>query len=185
MMETFLNSFFLVFISEIGDKTQLLALMLTLKFRTPWTILAGIFVATILNHALASWFGGVVAQFVPALYLKWILASLFFGFALWILIPDKEDEVKQKNGMGPFLTTVILFFLAEMGDKTQLATVALGAKYASTTLVTLGTTVGMMASNAMVIFFGDRILVKIPLKWVRIFACISFMLFAVAIVIGY
>jgi putative Ca2+/H+ antiporter (TMEM165/GDT1 family) len=179
------NSFLLVFASEMGDKTQLLALVLTARYRKPWTILAGVFVATILNHALASWAGGFAATFFSPETLKWALALIFFAFAAWILIPDKEEELKSESRFGAFATTVIAFFLAEMGDKTQLATVALGAHYANTALVTIGTTVGMVASNALAVFLGDKLLQRIPMKWVRIFACVLFALFGVAILIGF
>lgn len=184
-MDALFNSFFLVFISEMGDKTQLLALLLMLRFKKPVMILAGIFVATILNHALAAWFGGLVAVYIPAFYLRWLLALTFFGFATWILIPDKEEELKSESRFGPFLTTVFLFFMAEMGDKTQLATIALGAKYASNFIVTMGSTLGMMASNALAIFMGEKLLKRIPMKWIRIFACLSFVAFGIAIVVGY
>lgn len=184
-MDILLNSFFLVFISEMGDKTQLLALILALRYKKPFTIMAAIFVATLLNHAMASWLGGLAAFYIDPVYLKWILATTFFAFALWILIPDKEEDVKEESRFGAFVTTLILFFLAEMGDKTQLATIALGAKYASPWIVTLGTTLGMLASNGLAIFFGEKLLKKIPMKWVRVFACISFAVFGVAILIGF
>lgn len=184
-MDIIINSFLLVFASEIGDKTQLLALVLTVRYRKPWTILSGIFVATILNHALASWGGVWISNQLSEQTLSWILGGIFIVFAGWILIPDKEEDLKEPGKYGPFLTTVVVFFLAEMGDKTQLATVALGAKYSNTLLVTLGTTVGMLASNALAIFFGDQLLKKIPMKAIRIFACILFLIFGIAILIGY
>lgn len=180
-METLFNSFLLVFASEMGDKTQLLALVLAARYRKPWLILAGVFVATILNHALASWAGVLLAAQANPQILKWVLAVIFFVFAAWILVPDKEGELKSESSFGPFLTTVITFFLAEMGDKTQLATIALGARYANTALVTLGTTLGMMGSNALAIFLGDRLLKRIPMKWVRVFASVLFVLFGIAI----
>lgn len=182
-MEAFLNSFFLVFISEMGDKTQLLSLVLTARFKKPWTILAGVFVATVLNHALAAWAGEWAGSFFAPMTLKWILGITFIGFGLWILIPDKEEELKTTGHFGVFMTTVIAFFLAEMGDKTQLATVALGATYANLALVTLGTTAGMMGSNALAIFMGDKLLKKIPMTWVRRFACALFLIFGVAIIV--
>lgn len=183
-MDALLNSFILVFVGEMGDKTQLLALILTARYKKPWTILAGVTVATLLNHALASWAGGYVASYISPMILKWSLAIIFFIFAAWILIPDKEGELKTSS-RGAFVTTVIAFFLAEMGDKTQLATVALGARYASTTLVTLGTTAGMIASNALAVFLGDKILKRIPMKWVRIFACFLFAVFGVVILVTF
>lgn len=174
----------LVFAGEMGDKTQLLALILAARYRKPWTILAGVAVATLLNHALASWVGGVVAMQLNPATLKWSLAIVFFVFAAWILIPDKEEEVKTESRFGVFTTTAIAFFLAEMGDKTQLATVALGARYTSATLVTIGTTVGMVASNALAIFLGRKLLERIPMKWVRVFACVLFVCFGIAIIFG-
>lgn len=180
-MEAFLNSLFLVFASEMGDKTQLLALLLAARFKKPWTIMAGVFFATVLNHGLASWVGGFVGSLVSAEALKWILALLFFAFAAWILIPDKEEDFSRESRYGAFVTTLVAFFIAEMGDKTQLATVALGARYADTWMVTLGTTLGMVASNALAIFLGERLLRKIPMKWIRIFASLLFVAFGVAI----
>ena len=184
-MEALINSFLLVFAGEMGDKTQLLALVLTARYRKPWTILLGVFVATVLNHALASWAGEWVGSLVSPSTLKWILAGTFFVFAIWLLIPDKEGEVSGEGRFGPFLTTVIAFFIAEMGDKTQLATVALGARYANIWLVTLGTTAGMMASNALAIFLGEKLLKKIPMNWVRMFACVLFILFGIAILVSF
>ncbi|MCO5143009.1 MAG: TMEM165/GDT1 family protein [Oligoflexia bacterium] len=184
-MEAFINSFLLVFIGEMGDKTQLLALVLVTKFRRPWTILSGIFVATLLNHALATWAGAWISTLFSPTALKWTLGISFFLFAFWILIPDKEEESEQMR-RGAFLTTVISFFIAEMGDKTQLATVALGAKFSTAVWITLiGTTIGMLASNALAIFLGDHLLSRIPMKWVRIFACFLFMGFGIAILVGF
>lgn len=180
-MDALLNSFLLVFIGEMGDKTQLLALILVARYRKPWVILSAVFVATLLNHALASWAGAWVSAQVDPRAMSWILAGSFFVFAAWILVPDKEGEVKKNGRFGAFLTTLGLFFMAEMGDKTQLATIALGAQYGNAVLVTLGSTLGMMGSNALAIFFGDRLLSKIPMKWVRIFASFLFVLFALGI----
>lgn len=182
-LSALVNSFFLVFAGEMGDKTQLLALLLAARYRQPWVILAGVFVATVLNHALASWAGGFLASYFSPEFLKWSLALLFFGFALWILVPDKEDDFKPTGKFGAFLTTVIAFFFAEMGDKTQLATVALGARFSQIWVVTLGTTMGMMASNALAIFLGEKLLKKVPMKWVRVFACGLFFLFGLGILL--
>lgn len=183
-LEAFLNSFLLVFAGEMGDKTQLLSLLLVSRYRQPWIILGGVFVATILNHALASWAGGWVASLVEPRYLSWGLALTFFAFGLWILVPDKEEEIKASGRFGVFLTTVIAFFIAEMGDKTQLATIALGARFADPWIVTLGSTAGMMGSNALAIFLGEKLLRRIPMKWVRVAACILFMIFGIAILMG-
>lgn len=181
-METFLNSFLLVFIGEMGDKTQLLSLVLVARYRKPWTILFGVFIATILNHALAASAGGWVAEQIPREYLKWGLAFTFFTFAIWILIPDKEGEVKSGDRFGALVTTIVAFFIAEMGDKTQLATVALGARYPSVVLVTVATTLGMLASNAIAVFLGDAFLKRVPMKWVRMVACVLFLIFGALIV---
>lgn len=184
-MIALINSFLLVFVSEMGDKTQLLALVLAARFRKPWTVMAGIFVATILNHALAAYVGLRISDTFSEKTMMLILAASFFVFGLWILIPDKEGEVKETGHFGAFITTVISFFLAEMGDKTQFATIALGAKYTNTVIVALGTTLGMMASNAIAIFFGEKFLIKIPMDWVRRIACAMFMIFSILILIGY
>ncbi|MBL7556028.1 MAG: TMEM165/GDT1 family protein [Bdellovibrionaceae bacterium] len=182
-METLINSFFLVFASEMGDKTQLLALLLTARYRKPWVILLGVFIATVLNHALATWAGGWLATQMGPTTLKWFLAVVFFAFAIWILIPDKEEELKNEGRWGALVTTIVAFFIAEMGDKTQLATIALGARYSSLTLVTLGTTLGMMGSNALAIFLGDKMLKRIPMKYVRMFASALFVVFGVLILV--
>lgn len=181
-MDIFFNSFLLVFVGEMGDKTQLLALVLAARFRKPYTILLGIFIATLLNHALASYAGAWIASALDPTYVKYGLAISFFAFALWILVPDKEEELKAKSGMGPLLTTIIAFFIAEMGDKTQLATVALGARYTEAVwMVTVGTTVGMMASNSLAIFLGQSLLAKIPMKWIRVFASALFFIFGILV----
>lgn len=183
-MEAVINSFLLVFAGEMGDKTQLLSLVLASRFKKPWTIMAGVLVATLVNHAMASWLGEVAASYLSPQTLRWTLAIIFFVFAAWILVPDKEGEVKETGHFGAFVTTVISFFLAEMGDKTQLATIALGARYANTILVTLGTTFGMLASNALAIFLGHQLLARVPMKWVRISACVLFLGFGIAIFMG-
>lgn len=179
-----LNSFGLVFIGEMGDKTQLLSLMLVSYYKRPWPILAGVFVATLLNHGLASWLGEWAASFLEPQKLKWVLAVTFFVFAAWILIPDKDEEVANNPRFGLFWTTTFLFFLAEMGDKTQLATVALGAQYSSVLLVTIGSTLGMVASNALAIFMGQKFLKRVPMKWVRVIASILFLLFGIGILLS-
>jgi len=183
-LEVLINSFILVFAGEMGDKTQLLALVLAARFRKPWTIMAAILLATLLNHGLAAWGGVAVAELLGPRVLRWTLAIIFFVFAVWILIPDKEGEVEGAGRFGAFLTTLVAFFLAEMGDKTQLATVALGARYSSVWLVTLGTTLGMLASNALAIFFGDKLLRRIPMPWVRRAASVLFLAFGVLILVG-
>ena len=183
-MEAVINSFLLVLASEMGDKTQLLALVLATKFRKPWTIMAGIFVATILNHAAASWAGGWVSSHIQHKTMSYILAATFLVFAVWILSPDQDEELKESNRYGAFLTTAVLFFLAEMGDKTQLATVALGARYADVTAVTLGTTMGMLVSDGLAVFFGDHLIKRVSMKWVRIATALLFAIFGLVTLVG-
>ncbi|AGH94699.1 TMEM165/GDT1 family protein [Pseudobdellovibrio exovorus] len=180
-MESIIQSFLLVLASEMGDKTQLIALVLVARFRKPWTIMAGILVATLANHGLASFAGEMVASWLSPQVLKWGLIALFVGFGLWILIPDKEECLDERKNYGAFLTTLVVFFLAEMGDKTQLATVALGAKFNSVVAVTIGSTLGMMVADGLAVFLGPRLLRKIPMKAVRITACFLFIAFAILI----
>lgn len=176
-----LQSFLLVLASEIGDKTQLIALLLVCRFRKPWVVMGGILVATLLNHAMAAYAGEFVAQHIDLQILKWILIATFVFFAGWILIPDKDEKLAESGHYGAFLTTAVVFFLAEMGDKTQLATVALGARFQSVLAVTAGSTVGMLVADGIVVFLGARILKKIPMQLIRRIAAVLFFLFAVAI----
>lgn len=182
-LEIIFNSFILVAFTEMGDKTQLLAFILASKFKKPWAIIAGIFVATILNHALAASFGVWVSNAVSPQTLKWILASIFVVFAVWILIPDKEENIDKAPRWGAFLTSAVTFFLAEMGDKTQLATVTLAAKYNDLILVTIGTTVAMMLTDGPAVFFGDKMTKKIPMKWIHIAAAVLYVVFAIGILL--
>lgn len=184
MLEQLINSFFLVFVGEIGDKTQLLSLLLASRYQKSWTILAGVFFATILNHGLASWVGLQASNLIPESTLKWLLAGAFFVFAIWVLIPDRVGDLKPKGAMNVFFITFISFFIAEMGDKTQLVTVALGAKYSSVALVSFGTTMGMMASNALAIFWGPRVLQTIPMVWVRRLTCLMMFVFGMLILLS-
>lgn len=176
-----MNSFVLVAIAEMGDKTQLLALVLAAKYKKPWHIIAGIFVATLLNHGLAAWAGGWISKLVPMQYLTWLLALTFFGFALWILIPDKDESNEGAMRWGAFWTTTLLFFFAEIGDKTQLATVALAAQYKNLWLVTLGTTLGMLFSNGLAVVFGEKLTSRIPMKWIHYVTSAIYVIFGVGI----
>lgn len=174
-MEAFFLSTALVAVAEIGDKTQLLALVLAARYRKPVPIILGILVATLANHALAAWIGAAVAGWVGAETMRWILVVTFFAMAGWCLVPDKADEGPQTaRTAGAFLATLIAFFIVEIGDKTQIATVALAARFNSLLMVTAGTTLGMMLANAPVVLFGDAIARRLPLRIVRAIAAILF-----------
>jgi len=165
-----------VALAEIGDKTQLLALLLATKFKRPWPIVLGILVATLANHAFASAVGAWVVNFIGAHTLGWILGLSFIAMALWTLIPDSApDEAAATPRHGVFLTTVVAFFIVEMGDKTQLATVALAAQFHTIVLVVIGTTLGMMLANVPVVFAGDALIRRVPLKVVRVVTALSFL----------
>jgi Ca2+/H+ antiporter, TMEM165/GDT1 family len=178
--ETIASSFALVAMSEMGDKTQLLAFSLAGRFRRPWTVMAGILVATLANHALASSVGAWVSAHVPPRTMAIALAVTFVGFGLWTLLPDRLEEKGKSPRLGPFLTTTVLFFLAEMGDKTQLATVALAARFGSVVLVMIGTTLGMVASDGLAVFLGEKFASKVQGRWLRIGAACLFFLFGIA-----
>ncbi len=169
VLEAFLVSTGIVALGEMGDKTQLLAMVLAATFRRPLPILLGIFVATVLNHAAAGLLGGWVAQALGPDVLRWVVGLSFIAMAGWMLIPDKldDDEAQRGRRFGVFGTTVIAFFLAEMGDKTQIATVALAARYTEVVQVVLGTTLGMMLANAPAVFLGDRIAKRVSMPLVH------------------
>lgn len=168
-MHALLLSTGLVALAEIGDKTQLLSLLLAARFRAPLPIIAGIFVATVLNHALAALVGQQVAAWLDPQMLRWLLALSFFALAAWMLVPDRlDDDDAPASRYGPFLATTIAFFLAEMGDKTQIATVMLGARFTETTLVVLGTTLGMMLANAPVVWAGNMSAGRLPMKAIHL-----------------
>lgn len=174
-MEALLTSTLVVAIAEIGDKTQLLALMLAARFRKPIPIILGILVATVANHALAAWAGALVAGWVGPDIMRWVLGLSFLAMAAWVLVPDKaDDDADMKAGAGAFLTTLTAFFLLEMGDKTQIATVALSARFQSLLMVTIGTTVGMMAANVPAVLLGEVAATKIPLRLVHGAAALLF-----------
>ncbi len=175
--QAILSSFALVAASEMGDKTQLLAFTLASRFRRPWAVMAGIFVATVANHALASSAGVWVSSHVQHRLMTAILAVTFIGFGLWTLRPDKLDQDDKPSRFGPFLTTMVLFFLAEMGDKTQLATAALGAEFQSAITVTIGTTLGMTASDGLAVFLGGRLGHRVQGRWLRLVAAVLFFAF--------
>jgi putative Ca2+/H+ antiporter (TMEM165/GDT1 family) len=176
-MESIVGSFLLVAVSEMGDKTQLLAFSLASRYRRPWVVMAGILVATVANHALAASLGSWVSAHVPPRVMAGVLAATFIGFGAWTLVPDRLEESREPSGLGPFVTTTILFFLAEMGDKTQLATVALAARYRSITMVTIGTTLGMLAADGLAVFLGERLAKRVQMRWIRVGAASLFFAF--------
>jgi putative Ca2+/H+ antiporter (TMEM165/GDT1 family) len=175
-MEAFLVSMGVVALGEIGDKTQLLALVLAARFRKPWPIIAGILAATLANHALAGFLGNWVRGIVAPETLRWIVAASFFAVAIWALVPDTldDDEPQPATRWGVFGVTVVAFFLAEMGDKTQVATVVLAAKFPSLVAVVVGTTLGMLLANVPVVLIGNAASTKIPFKAARIVAALLF-----------
>lgn len=184
--DAFVASFASVAVAEIGDKTQLLSLFLAARFRSRGAIIAGILVATLLNHAASAWFGAWVAQFIPEGWHSWLLGGSFIAVALWLLIPDKDDsEEVSVLKYGAFFASCILFFLAEIGDKTQVATVLLAATYPQTWQVILGTTIGMLAANVPVVYAGSWLLERISLDWARRVACAIFMLLGVITILMY
>lgn len=169
-MEAFLVSTGIVALGEMGDKTQLLAMLLAAKFRKPVPIVLGILVATLANHAAAGGVGQWVADAIGPQWLRWIIGGSFIAMAAWMLIPDKideEDADPKGLRLGVFGTTVIAFFLAEMGDKTQIATVALAARYSDLVAVVAGTTLGMMLANVPAVFLGDRIAQRVSMHLVH------------------
>lgn len=174
-MEALLTSMAVVALAEIGDKTQLLAIVLATRFKRPLPIVAGIFFATVANHFLAALVGAQAAHILEGTWFRYIIAASFLAMGAWTLIPDKLDDVSENQGrMGAFLTTLIAFFLVEIGDKTQIATVALGARFADTISVTMGTTLGMMVANVPAVYLGGAILKRIPLKTVRLVTALLF-----------
>ena len=187
-MEAFLISTGIVALAEIGDKTQLLSLVLAARFRKPWPIVLGIFVATLANHALAGAVGSWVTTFLGPDVLRWVLGASFIAMALWMLIPDKLDEDEQPKTAtrwGVFGTTLVAFFLAEMGDKTQIATVALAAQYQQWGAVVAGTTLGMMIANAPVVWFGDRLVKKVPIRVVHVVSALIFLALGLVALFGW
>jgi putative Ca2+/H+ antiporter (TMEM165/GDT1 family) len=182
-MEAFFVSTAVVAIAEIGDKTQLLALMLAARYRKPWPIVLGILCATLANHAIAALIGAEVAAWVGVETMRWILAASFLVMAGWCLIPDKaEDGPQVARQAGAFIATLVAFFIVEIGDKTQIATVALAARFQSLVAVTAGTTAGMLLANVPVVLFGDAIAKRLPLRIVRAVAAILFLVLGIAAV---
>ena len=163
-----------VALAEIGDKTQLLALLLAARFRKPWPIICGILVATLLNHALAGWLGSVAAQWLTPQVLRWVVAGSFLAIALWTLKPDTLDQGQPLPARGAFVATTIAFFIAEIGDKTQVATILLAARYTPLWEVVIGTTFGMLLANVPVVLVGARFSQRLPLRAARLIAAAVF-----------
>ncbi|MFQ3217580.1 TMEM165/GDT1 family protein [Paraperlucidibaca sp.] len=184
-MDAFLVSTGIVALAEMGDKTQLLAFMLAAKFRKPAPIIFGILVATLLNHGMAGALGTWIPHLLDAEVLRWVLGIGFIIMAIWILIPDKLDEGDAKFvSLGVFGTTVVAFFLAEMGDKTQIATVALAAQYQSFIAVVLGTTVGMLLANAPAVLLGNKFASSLPITWIHRVVAAIFAIMGLGILLG-
>jgi Ca2+/H+ antiporter, TMEM165/GDT1 family len=184
-MEAFLVSAGLVAVAEIGDKTNILAMILASRYRQPVPIILGILTATLANHALAASAGAAAAIWLGPQAMRWILAVVFLVMAAWCLVPDKEDQGPKSIGkLGAFLATTVAFFLVEMGDKTQLATMALAARFDSIVTITAGTTAGMLLANVPVVLFGDVVSRKVSLKLVRAVAAVSFGILGVLTVLG-
>ena len=185
-MDSFLVSTGIVALAEMGDKTQLLSLVLAARFRKPWPIVLGIFVATLVNHALAGALGSWVTTALGPDVLRWVLGGSFIAMAIWMLIPDKLDEGDGDAAprYGVFVTTVVAFFLAEMGDKTQVATVMLAAQYNAWFAVVAGTTLGMMLANAPVVWFGDRVTRRVPIRIVHLVSAAIFLVLGLWALVG-
>ncbi len=184
--ETFLVSTGVVALGEMGDKTQLLALLLAARWRKPLPIIAGIFVATLLNHTAAGALGTWLTRLIDPTWMRWLLGASFIAVALWMLVPDQTgDMAGHGHGrLGVFGITVVAFFLAEMGDKTQIATVMLAARYNSLWLVTAGTTLGMMIANVPAVLLGDKVVQWVPIAWVHRTAAVVFVVLGVAVMLG-
>ncbi|MBI5164297.1 MAG: TMEM165/GDT1 family protein [Magnetospirillum sp.] len=188
-MDSLFVSTAVVAIAEIGDKTQLLALCLAARFRRPLPIIVGILVATMANHALAAWAGASVTAWLGENLLRWILGLSFLAMAGWIMVPDTLDDDPEcagprwSKGLGPFLTTLIAFFVVEIGDKTQVATVALAARFHEVILVTVGTTLGMMLANVPAVLVGEAAATRVPLKLVHGVAAALFAIIGIMVLI--
>ena len=185
-MESLLVSTGVVALAEIGDKTQLLAFILAARFKRPVPIILGILAATVINHGLAGALGAWITSAVSPGILRWVLGASFIGMAIWTLIPDKieEEETQVAQRLGVFGATFITFFLAEMGDKTQIATVAMAAHYSAPLMVVIGTTLGMLIADVPAVFAGDKLAGKIPMKLVHGVAAAVFAALGVATLMG-
>lgn len=183
-MEALLVSTVSVALAEIGDKTQLLALVLAARFRKPWPIIFGILLATLANHGLAAGFGAWLSAAIAPGVLRWSVAFSFIAMALWILVPDKPEDESAKYSHGAFLSTLIAFFLVEIGDKTQVATVLLAAKYHDIGWVVAGTTLGMLAANFPAVFAGHHAAQRLPLRLIRRIVAALFLLMGLLVAVA-
>ena len=185
-METLLVSTGVVALAEVGDKTQLLAFILAARFKKPVPIIMGILLATLVNHGLAGALGAWITSAISPEMLRWILGASFIGMAIWTMIPDEieEDETQVARRFGVFGATLITFFLAEMGDKTQIATVAMAAHYAAPLMVVMGTTLGMLIADVPAVFVGEKLANKIPMKLVHTMAAGIFAVLGIATLLG-
>lgn len=183
-LEAFLISTGLVAFAEIGDKTQLLAFLLAAKFRKPLPIILGILVATLINHGIAGALGAWIASVVDQSTLRWVLGLTFVGMAVWVLIPDKLDNETQPLRFGVFGTTLAAFFIAEIGDKTQIATIALSAQYETWLIVVVGTTLGMMIANVPAVLLGHKLAHALPVRLVHGIAALIFLAIGIATLLG-
>ncbi|MFZ2298579.1 TMEM165/GDT1 family protein [Aquabacterium sp.] len=185
-MESLLVSTGVVALAEMGDKTQLLAFILAARFKKPLPIILGILVATVLNHGLAGALGTWITATLSPDVLRWVLGLSFLGMAIWTMIPDKieEEETNIASRLGVFGATLITFFLAEMGDKTQIATVAMAAHYAQPLLVVIGTTLGMLIADVPAVFVGDKFAARIPMKLVHTIAAAIFAVLGLLVLFG-
>ena len=185
-LEAFAVSTGVVALGEMGDKTQLLSLLLAARYRRPWPIMAGILVATLLNHGAASVLGTWLTQWVDPQWMRWLLGASFIAVAAWMLVPDEAGEVQGHSSgrWGLFGLTVVAFFLAEMGYKTQIATIMLAARYNEWWVVTAGTTLGMMLANVPAVLLGDKVVQWVPIVWVHRIAALVFAAIGVAVLLG-
>lgn len=186
MFESLVVPTFIVAIAEIGDKTQLLAFLLAARFKKPVPIILGILAATVVNHGLAGALGAWITHSISPDILRWVLGASFIGMAIWTMIPDKieDEETQVAKRFGVFGATLITFFLAEMGDKTQIATIAMAAHYADPLLVVIGTTLGMLIADVPAVFVGDKLANKIPMKLVHSVAAAVFAVLGIATLLG-
>ena len=185
MIEAWLVSIGIVALAEIGDKTQLLTLVLAARYKKPWPIVAGIFVATLVNHGIAGALGAWLTRTIGPDAMRWVLGVSFIAMAAWMLVPDKldDEEASPRRTGGVFVSTTVLFFLVEIGDKTQIATVALAARFDSLVAVVMGTTIGMILANAPVAFFGEALARRLPVRAVHVVAAVVFAALGVGVLL--